>query len=58
MKTSLDFLAVTQLCSRDPSSDTLGYFLAQGLELTFNLLYVTSKTSQSSSASRGFQMNG
>ena len=58
METSLDFLAVTQLCSRDPSSDTLGHFLAQGLELTFNLLYVTSKTSQSSSASRGFQMNG
>lgn len=58
MEVSLDFLAVTQLCSRDPNSDTLVYFLAQGLELTFNLLYVTSKTSQSSSASRGFQMNG
>lgn len=58
MEASLDFLAVTHLCSRDRSSDTLGHFLAQGLELTFNLPYVTCRSSQSSSASRGFQTNG
>lgn len=62
METTLDFLAVSHLGSRDQSSDTQWDFLAWDLELTFNPLGSSDTKGKQDLTEepglQGFQTNG